>query len=48
MGIDAIKGQMGVIQNFNTTIKLDEVSDEATNIPDNFDSRTAWPNCSSI
>jgi len=39
---------MGLIKDFNTEIKLEEVDTVAANIPTDFDSRTAWPNCESI
>jgi len=48
MGKPAIIGQMGVLKDFDTSIELDFVDDVAANIPDNFDSREAWPKCDSI
>jgi cathepsin B len=49
MGIEAIKAQMGVIQDPKYKKKFDTIKTEvADNIPDNFDSREAWPNCDSI
>lgn len=46
MGIEAIKAQMGVLEGGE---ELDEVVDAvADDIPDNFDSREAWPKCESI
>jgi len=48
MGKEAIIGQMGVIEDFDTNVKLEEVDEVAANIPDNFDSREAWPKCDSI
>jgi len=40
---------MGVLNNINPNVQLDaDVDAVADSIPDNFDSRTAWPGCDSI
>lgn len=49
MGLDAIKGQMGVLSDPNPNdVEFEVVDTVADNIPATFDSRDAWPNCDSI
>jgi hypothetical protein len=43
MGIEAIKSQMGSLEDNETVLEV--VDTVAASIPDTFDARTAWPNC---
>ena len=39
---DTIRGQMGALEGGPITLEILEI-EEANEIPENFDSRTAWP-----
>jgi cathepsin B len=45
LSLEEVRWQMGVLESGS---KLQVKTDVANHIPEQFDARTAWPNCSSI